>query len=252
MAIRGELQDMPLTTLISVNCNEQNRARLRLWHDDQEAEVYFDEGQIVHMTLGDQEGEEVIYTLLTWEDGQFELEMDVPPPARTVSTPWSNLVLEGMRLIDEGQVGEELESLFDQETQTQEEDAMAARKKRSELLREALDNLLANSTDIVGAAIVGIDGLVLSANVPVGGVDEALVGAAAAAIAGLSKRSVQQLKRGDFSQTLIRGDEGYIIVSMVDERNVFVGLTPANVNLGMVFVETREVVEELASIMASR
>ena len=252
MAIRGELRDMPLTTLISVNCNEQNRARLRLWHDDQEAEVYFDEGQIVHMVLGDQVGEEVIYTLLTWEDGQFELEMDVPSPARTVSTPWSNLVLEGMRLIDEGQVNEGLDSLFDQETQTQEEDAMAARKKRSELLREALDNLLANSTDIVGAAIVGIDGLVISANVPVAGVDEALVGAAAAAIAGLSKRSVQQLKRGDFSQTLIRGDDGYIIVSMVDERNVFVGLTPANVNLGMVFVETREVVEELASIMASR
>ncbi len=252
MAIRGELRDMPLTTLISVNCNEQNRARLRLWHDDQEAEVYFDEGQIVHMVLGDQVGEEVIYTLLTWEDGQFELEMDVPSPARTVSTPWSNLVLEGMRLIDEGQVNEGLDSLFDQETQTQEEDAMAARKKRSELLRDALDNLLANSTDIVGAAIVGIDGLVISANVPVAGVDEALVGAAAAAIAGLSKRSVQQLKRGDFSQTLIRGDDGYIIVSMVDERNVFVGLTPANVNLGMVFVETREVVEELASIMASR
>ncbi len=246
MAVSGNLRDMPLTSLISVNCNDQNRARLRLQHDGQEAEIYFDGGQIVHMTLGDREGEEVIHDLLSWEDGSFELEMDVSPPAQTVHTPWSNLVLDGLRRIDEEQLAlEELTDLPD----TEEENEMPVRKRRSELLRDALANLLASSTDIVGAAIVGIDGLVLSANVPIGGVDEALVGATAAAIAGLSKRSVQQLKRGDFSETLIRGDDGYIIVSMVDERNVFVGLTPADVNLGMVFVETREVVEELASIM---
>ena len=244
MAVSGNLGDMPLTSLISVNCNDQNRARLRLQRDGQEAEIYFDGGQVVHMVLGDREGEEVIDDLLSWEDGQFELEMDVPPPAHTVHVPWSNLVLDGLRRLDEEQLAlEELNS------DVEEENEMPVRKRRSELLRDALANLLARSTDIVGAAIVGIDGLVLSANVPIREVDETLVGAAAAAIAGLSKRSVQQLKRGNFSQTLIGGDDGYIIVSMVDERNVFVGLTPASVNLGMVFVETREVVEELASIM---
>ena len=131
----------------------------------------------------------------------------------------------------------------------QEEVKMTERKRRSELLAEALENLISSSTDIEGGALVGIDGLVIAANVPVGGLDETLVGAAAAAISGMSKRSVDQMKRGDYEQTLIRGSRGYIIVTPVNERSVFVGLTPANVNLGMVFIEAQEVTEELARIM---
>ena len=35
----------------------------------------------------------------------------------------------------------------------------------------------------------------------------------------------------------------------VDERNVFVGLTPADVNLGMAFHEAQQVAQELAEII---
>ncbi len=281
MAIRGDLQEMPLTTLISINCNERNQSRLRLWHGDAEGVIYFEGGQIAHAASGDVEGEEAVYRMLAWEDGTFELEGEVPPPARTVHTPWSELLLDAVQLLDEQkaqawvegemeavagmgadgeadegmgamveEATEEAEPLLEERTAPEEVNKMVVRKRRGELLAEALSDLLANSTDIEGAAIVGIDGLVLSANVPVGNLDEMLVGATAAAISGLSKRSVQQLKRGDFLETLIRGTKGYIIVSFVDPRTVFIGLCPQNVNLGMVFTETREIVEDLAAIMA--
>lgn len=126
---------------------------------------------------------------------------------------------------------------------------MSPVKKKSELLAEALDELLASSSDIEGAAIVGTDGLVYSANVPQRGMDEAMVGAASAAVYGLSKRSADQLKRGGFAQTLIQGEDGNIVVANLNPETIFVGLTPKNVNLGMAFAEVRSMVNRLRTIL---
>ncbi|MCB0208127.1 MAG: roadblock/LC7 domain-containing protein [Anaerolineae bacterium] len=122
-------------------------------------------------------------------------------------------------------------------------------KKRSEKLADALVELLRESSDIDGAAVVGVDGLVYSANVPQKALDEEMVGATSAAILGLSKRSVGQLKRGDFKQALIQGDDGNIIVTSLNDETLLIGLTPHNVNLGMAFAETRNMIQTLSSIL---
>ena len=124
-----------------------------------------------------------------------------------------------------------------------------ATKKKSEILADMLKELLEESSDIEGASVVGTDGLVYSANVPQRGLDEDMVGAAAAAVLGLSKRSIQQLKRGNYSQTLIQGDDGNIIVASLNELTIFVGLTPKNVNLGMAFAEVRSMCSKLREVI---
>ncbi len=105
MAVQGNLKDMSLTSLISINCNEMNQSRLSIKYQGQEATLFFEDGNIVHSALDSQEGDEVIYTLLTWEEGVFELEQGVPPPRHTVTAGWSGLLLEGMRRIDEEMAG---------------------------------------------------------------------------------------------------------------------------------------------------
>lgn len=122
-------------------------------------------------------------------------------------------------------------------------------KKKSEMLADALAELLQDSSDIHGAAVVGVDGLVYSSNVPQKDLDESMVGAASAAVLGLSKRSVNQLKRGEFKQTLIQGDDGNIIVAGLNNETLFVGLTPQNVNLGMAFAEVRTMITRLVEIL---
>lgn len=122
-------------------------------------------------------------------------------------------------------------------------------KKKSEVLADTLTELLRDSSDIEGAAVVGIDGLVYSANVPQKMLDENMVGASSAAVLGLSKRSVTQLKRGEFKQTLIQGDEGNIIVASLNPETLFVGLTSSEVNLGMAFAETRMIASKLRDIL---
>ncbi len=124
-------------------------------------------------------------------------------------------------------------------------------KKTGEVLAEHLQTLLDESSDIEGVAVVGVDGLVYSANMPLRDMDEDLTGAVAAAIYALSARSVKQLKRGDLWRTLIQGDDGNILVTVINHQTLLVALTPKNVNLGMAFAEARAMAEKLADVLSA-
>jgi hypothetical protein len=242
MAMQGSLQDMTIADLIQHNCQDRKTAQLIIDHNGQQALLYFNEGAVQHAALGDLQGEEVIYRILDWREGNFVLEIDVTPPAVTISRSWSGLLLEGARRLDEKKHVSTISNSSNQEEKT-------VTKKKSEILADALAELLQESADIDGAAIIGTDGLVYSANVPQRALDENMVGATAAAVLGLSKRSVTQLKRGNFKLSLIQGDDGNIIVADLNDETLFIGLTPNNVNLGMAFAEVRTITERLRGIL---
>lgn len=252
-AVRGNLRTLSLPSIIQINCRERNRAHLRIRHRGQKGNVFFADGNVVHATLGSQIGEEAIYELLTWEDGDFELEMGVPPPERTITTGWSGLLLEGMRRIDERAAGwnglDELEEQSDVlQEQPQEVNTMAA-KKRSQVLAERLETLLAESADIKAAVIVGRDGLVLASNIPMGGHDATRVGAEGAAVVGLSTRVLKTLECGEPRAVVLEGTDGFIIVTAAGPKAVVMGLTEANVNLGMALLEMRDIAADVAETL---
>jgi predicted regulator of Ras-like GTPase activity (Roadblock/LC7/MglB family) len=243
MAMQGNLQDMAVADLIQHNCQDRKTARLTIDNNGKQAVLFFKEGTVQHATLEDLQGEEVIYHILNWQEGLFSLETGQDPPAITISRSWSGLLLEGARRLDEATLDStSLSTLSTQEVRT-------VAKKKSEILADTLAELLQESADIDGVAVVGVDGLVYSANVPQRALDESMVGASSAAILGLSKRSVDQLKRGLFKQALIQGDDGNIIVAGLNDETLLVGLTPSNVNLGMAFAETRTMTEKLLTIL---
>jgi predicted regulator of Ras-like GTPase activity (Roadblock/LC7/MglB family) len=97
MPLQGTLQEMSLANLIQVNCQEMRSARLVLTYANQSGEIYFSDGQVVHATLGDLQGEQAVYSLLTWDEGTFILERDVAAPVKTIDLPWQTLLLEGMK-----------------------------------------------------------------------------------------------------------------------------------------------------------
>jgi len=239
MAIRGDLRDMSVSDLIQHYCQEGRTAELIIKQDDQQAGLYFKDGNVRHAQLGRENGEEVVYRLLTWRYGEFALENGVEPPSVTINRAWSSLLLEGARRLDEEK---------NQQPTTNGDKSMATQKK-SEQIAAALTELLRESSDITGAAVVGVDGLVYSANVPSKDMDEAMVGAVSAAVLGLSKRSAVQLKRGSFKQTLIQADDGNIVVAPINDETLFVGLSAANVNLGMAFAEVRNMTDRLKKII---
>ena len=239
MALKGNLQDMAVADLIQHNCQDRKTAHLVIENNEDQASLYFNEGKVVHAILNDLQGEDVVYQILSWENGTFNLEIGAEPPAVTIRRSWSALLLEGAKRLDEGNIPLTIEK----------EVQPMATKKKSEQIADVLAGLLEGSADIEGVAVVGMDGLVYSANIPQKALDVNMVGASSAAILGLSKRSVEQLKRGKFNQTLIQGDAGNIIVTKLNANTLFVGLTPKNINLGMAFAESRAMIEQLVGIV---
>ncbi|MEJ5311868.1 MAG: DUF4388 domain-containing protein [Anaerolineae bacterium] len=236
MALRGSLADLSVADLIQLHCQSGTRALLTAQRGAEEVKVYFEAGEVVHAVSGAMEGEEVVYALLTWEDGTFEVEQGREAPTRTITLPWSALIMEGMRRLDEQQ-----HSITDKK----EQGAMAGETRRDRLAK-ILRNLIDTSGDISGVAVVSMDGLIMAADLP-STVDQARVGAVAAAILSLSGRSVGQLQRGSLQQTTIQGTEGYILITQAGPNAVLVGLTGQGVNLGMVFLEIRECAAAVAA-----
>ena len=255
MALQGSLHDMSVADLIQHACQDGKTARISMESGGQRASVYVDAGELIDADWAGEHGEEVIYRLLTWHEGTFTYDSGVKAQQRSITRSYTGVLLSGAQLLDEN--GNDAADAADAAAAnwdnsnfiTPKEATKMAPKKKSELLADALADLVTNSSDIEGAAVVGIDGLVYSSNTPTGKVDETLVGAVAAAALGLSKRSVEQLKRGTFTQSLVQGDKGNIILTQLDGQTLLVELTPPNINLGMAFAETREAAGKLREIL---
>ena len=99
--MQGDLRDMAIADLIQHNCQDRKTAQVTIHHSGRQAALFFQDGNVVHASLDDKAGEEVVYEILQWEDGTFDMENNVDPPAKTIHKNWSSLLLEGARRLDE-------------------------------------------------------------------------------------------------------------------------------------------------------
>jgi CheY-like chemotaxis protein/predicted regulator of Ras-like GTPase activity (Roadblock/LC7/MglB family) len=203
-AVRGKLRSLNLSTIIQINCAERNQARLRLRRHGQEASIFFSGGDLVHAVLGSQVGEEAIYELLNWEDGDFELEMGVPPPEQTVVTKWSGLLLEGMRRLDEESAG--FEQVAHGEAQQEE-------RVQSEMIQE-LARALMEIEKVVGVVITAHDGIVLAHELEE---DPQGEGAVAAFVGNAAMQVGESLAMGPFEWgTVVIGKDTMLVLEQPD------------------------------------
>ncbi len=100
---RGQLQTMPLPSLIHWLELERRTARLLLTREQLEGEIHFREGEISSAVQGARQGDAAVYQLLTWTEGAFNIMPGGPPPgpASAVSLPNDKLLLEGERRLTE-------------------------------------------------------------------------------------------------------------------------------------------------------
>ncbi|MBI5033126.1 MAG: DUF4388 domain-containing protein [Chloroflexi bacterium] len=101
MPLTGTLRDLSLANLVQLQCSEQHNAQVHLTKGTSQGMLVFADGEIVHARVDQLEGEPAVYELLTWEDGSFQVTSENLSLARNVQTPWSMLLLEGLRLADE-------------------------------------------------------------------------------------------------------------------------------------------------------
>ncbi len=241
MSLQGSLEDMTVADLIQHNCLDRKTARLMVENNGQQATLFFKEGAVTDAILGGLNGEEAVYKLLTWQNGFFTLETGYESPSITIERNWSSLLMEGARLLDERNHETNGVSPIDELAPA----FQPTEKEPHERLKEILNSLAAEGTDLEGAAVINLDGLIYAAKMSQSVDKDDCIGPTWAEIFGFSRRGVEQFERGVFKQTLIQGNRGNIVITDLNEALIFVGLIPADVSLGIVFSETRVAVEKL-------
>ena len=119
---------------------------------------------------------------------------------------------------------------------------------RVERIQDVLRSLRAVSPDIVGSAMVSTDGFII-ASLLASEVDEELVSGMAAALLGVGERIATELMGGSMEQTYVRGRLGYVILNAVGQDALLIVLTTPDAKLGLVFLDVRRRVAELAKIL---
>ena len=209
MPLEGSLEELSLTNIIQLNCNEMNTATVRLSYEDMEGVICFADGSIVHAAVGDTAGEEAVYELLSWPDGSFVVEQGKQPPARTISSSWNTLLLEGIRRVDEGGTPDW--------GPVEVEDNIAVPEEGDEMTRLARE--MKTIGGVEGAVIISHDGVVFASDIEGNAEKE---GAVAVFVGNAAKEVGENMKLAPFDWGLITMGKGRMLV--VERPTFFVGL----------------------------
>ena len=117
-----------------------------------------------------------------------------------------------------------------------------------EKMHEILRGLRRASADVVGASIVSIDGFVIASLLPAE-IDEEQVSGMAAAMVGVGERISSELMGSNMEQTYVRSAKGYVVLNAVGADSVLVALTTKDAKLGLIFIELKRAVAELARLV---
>ena len=71
--------------------------------NDDKCEIYFNQGQARHATYGSIVGDEAVFKVLRWTDGNFQIDFNGKSPLETTTLNTQGLLMEGLRLLDEAQ-----------------------------------------------------------------------------------------------------------------------------------------------------
>ncbi len=104
-SVTGSLAEVSIADIVQLLSNSKKTGMLVLRHEDDEARIFIQNGDIINCFYKEKEGETAFYTILDWESGEFLLETDVTMPERIIELPTQNLMLEGFRLLDERRAG---------------------------------------------------------------------------------------------------------------------------------------------------
>jgi hypothetical protein len=102
MALTGELSDLSLAELIEFFCNQRKTGRLKVVYSSGPGYFYLQSGSVVHARIGALRGIEAVYYALTLPNASFTFSPAFEAPEHTINQPWTSVVLEGLRRMDEG------------------------------------------------------------------------------------------------------------------------------------------------------
>lgn len=99
--IQGRLEEMSIVDLMQSLEMGQKSCRLTIRRGPEECEMFFSTGQCRHARLGPVEGDEVVYQVVSWIEGDFEIDFNATSDRTSTTRSTTGLLMEAMRLVDE-------------------------------------------------------------------------------------------------------------------------------------------------------
>lgn len=97
----GKISDFQLSDLIQMNCMGRLTNAITVQTAEQKGVIYFEDGNIIHANVGDLEGEDAFYEIISWMGGEFSINKGAKAKKETIVKGWQSLMLEGLRRSDE-------------------------------------------------------------------------------------------------------------------------------------------------------
>src|SRR5437867_3759623 len=104
MAFQGSLAELHLPDIIQLISVSGKTGVFHLTNGALAGEIYLNDGKIVHAHLDEASGEEAVYALAMWSQGDFRFDPGVATELRTITKSNTNLLMEAARRLDEWRV----------------------------------------------------------------------------------------------------------------------------------------------------
>lgn len=232
---------MSIADLIQATCQDRKTARLIVRSGKKEANLYFGDGNLIHASLDGEHGEEVIYKILNWKDGSFEMQSGVKPPKVTIANSWSGILLEGARRIDEKK--NEGENEPKAEVHDKEDHTMA---KLDDVLKEMGNEI----TGYIGSMVVGMDGMNVAQHSRTK-VDLENISAQMTMLLRMTDELFVKLADAKLQDNVITAKEAYVVMKLTPNKQYYLAIIAdrRTGNLGNIRLVCKIYTEKLAHLL---
>ena len=101
--LRGSLSQMNVIDLVQSLEMGRKSCLLTMTNGDDKCEIYFSQGQAKHAAYGPITGDEAVFKVLRWTEGNFQIDFNGKSSQETTTLNTQGLLMEGLRLLDEAQ-----------------------------------------------------------------------------------------------------------------------------------------------------
>lgn len=219
MALKGTLEDMAIIDLVQFPHAGRKTGQLVISGNDGEAVLFYEEGALVHATLGDASGMDALVRIVDWGEGTFEFVSGVAPEARTIELDLHRAVMQALKLHDELKLQQEKE-------RTRE---ASPHNEGDEVLTTRLSEFLHSSDFALHACVVAPDGnlraSVDGAEGSPDGIEE---------LRSILHSVVQSYPRGSVSRVLVQDDLGTVALVRLRSGSSLITVASKDASLGAV------------------
>ena len=234
MALSGTLADIGIVELVQFPSNGRKTGELIIAGTDDEARLYYNEGALVHVAVGDVSGIDGLVEVVSWSTGEFEFRMGVESGERSIELDLHRALMMALK--------------------TRDERAEAARKKSSvpaptgdnmlEKVNELLARTVSASDAISGAYLISKGGEVLAQRDD-GETDEK------ENILEIMKQLADfydAFSRSPLGRIFLDDDKGIVHAARVGEGRIAMITAPKDVPLGVVSMMMSKLVAGMVGI----